>query len=101
MDVAGRSVPFRIAPPPDVERALRAAAHHGAFVGEVAAPMPGVVLAVHASPGVAVEAGDPLVTLEAMKMEHVVVAPGPGVVRELAVRVAEQVRRGQVVAIVE
>ena len=101
VDVAGRSVPFRIAPPPDVERALRAATHHGAFIGDVTAPMPGVVLAVHASVGVAVEAGDPLVTLEAMKMEHVVVAPGPGVVRELAVRVADQVSRGQVVAIVE
>jgi excisionase family DNA binding protein len=101
VDVAGRSVPFRLAPPPDVERALRAATHHGAFVGEVAAPMPGVVLAVHASAGVAVEAGDPLVTLEAMKMEHVVVAPGPGVIRDLAVQVSDQVRRGQVIAIVE
>jgi excisionase family DNA binding protein len=101
VDVDGRSVPFRLAAPPDVDRALRAATHHGAFVGDVVAPMPGVVLAVHASAGGAVEAGDPLVTLEAMKMEHVVVAPGPGVVRELAVRVADQVRRGQVVAVVE
>jgi acetyl-CoA/propionyl-CoA carboxylase biotin carboxyl carrier protein len=101
VDVNGRSVPFRIAPPPDVDRALRAATHHGASVGEVVAPMPGVVLAIHSSAGAAVEAGDPLVTLEAMKMEHVVVAPGPGVVRELAVRVADQVSRGQVVAVVE
>ena len=101
VDVDGRSVPFRIAAPPDVDRALRAATHHGSFVGDVAAPMPGVVLAVHASAGVAVEAGDPLVTLEAMKMEHVVVAPGPGLVRELAVRVGDQVSRGQVVAVVE
>ena len=40
--------------------------------------MPGAVLAVHVALGRAVEAGDPLVTLEAMKMEHVVVAPGRG-----------------------
>ena len=101
VDVDGRSVPFRLAPPPDVDRALRAATHHGATVGDVDSPMPGIVLAVHASPGAAVEAGDALVTLEAMKMEHVVVAPGPGTVRELPVRVGDQVRRGQVVAILE
>ena len=40
--------------------------------------MPGAVLAVHVAPGDAVEAGDPIVTLEAMKMEHVVVAAEPG-----------------------
>ena len=64
--------------------------------------MPGIVLAVHASAGVAVEAGDPLVTLEAMKMEHVVVAPGRrDGSRAAPFGSADQVRRGQVVAILE
>jgi acetyl-CoA/propionyl-CoA carboxylase biotin carboxyl carrier protein len=105
VDVAGRSVAFGVAPPPDVERAARAAiAHHPA--GElgptdVTAPMPGAVVSVYRELGDAVEAGDPVVTLEAMKMEHVVKAPIPGRLAELRVRPGEQVARGQVLAIIE
>jgi acetyl-CoA/propionyl-CoA carboxylase biotin carboxyl carrier protein len=100
VDVEGRSVAFRIAPPPDVDRAVRAAAsHHAGGTQEVAAPMPGSVLAVHVAPGAVVQPGDPLVTLEAMKMEHVVTAPGPGSVTLLPVRVGEQLRRGQLIAV--
>jgi propionyl-CoA carboxylase alpha chain len=63
--------------------------------------MPGSVLAVHVAVGAAVEAGDPIVTLEAMKMEHVVAAPFAGTVAELRVRRADQVTRGQTLAILE
>jgi 3-methylcrotonyl-CoA carboxylase alpha subunit len=42
-----------------------------------------------------------VVTLEAMKMEHVVAAPGPGHVAELLVRPADQVVRGQLLAVIE
>ncbi|MDP9483441.1 MAG: acetyl-CoA carboxylase biotin carboxyl carrier protein subunit, partial [Chloroflexota bacterium] len=92
----GRSLPFRVAPAPDVDRAVRAAAAHQASgIGPVAAPMPGAVLVVHVAPGASVSAGDPLVTLEAMKMEHVVVAPGPGTVGAVEVGVSDQVQRGQ------
>ncbi len=98
VDIGGRSVAFRVAPAPDVERAARAAGHHGPTSGEVVSPMPGSVLAVHVAVGATVEAGDPIVTLEAMKMEHVVVAPVAGTIVELAVRVADQVRRGQILA---
>jgi excisionase family DNA binding protein len=99
VDVAGRGVAFRVAPAPDVDRAVRAAAHHGGSVGEVAAPMPGAVLAVHVRVGDEVDAGDPLITLEAMKMEHVVVAPGAGTVVGVGVLPADQVRRGHVLAV--
>ncbi len=100
VDVDGRSVGFRIAPPPDVDRAVRSAAsHHAGGIQEVTAPMPGSVIAVHVAPGVLVQPGDPLVTLEAMKMEHVVTAPGPGTVRLLPVRSGEQVRRGQLLVV--
>ena len=98
VDVGGRSVAFRLAPPPDVDRAARAAAQHGTPSGDVTSPMPGSVLAVHVVVGQTVDAGDPIVTLEAMKMEHVVVAPSPGTVLELSVRVTDQVRRGQILA---
>ena len=102
VDIAGRSVPIRLAPPPDEARAARAAAGHGATGPvELVAPMPGAVLAVHHAAGDTVEAGEPVVTLEAMKMEHVVAAPRAGTVREIAVREGEQVSRGQRLASVE
>lgn len=102
VDVAGRSVGFRLAPPPDVDRAARAAvAHHAGGPIEIDAPMPGSVLAVHVAVGAAVEAGDPIATLEAMKMEHVVAAPITGTVADLRVRRADQVARGQILAVLE
>ncbi|MGN8552589.1 UNVERIFIED_CONTAM: ATP-grasp domain-containing protein [Microbacterium sp. SLM126] len=64
---------------------------------ELRAPMPGAVVAVHASDGTPVAAGDRIVTIEAMKMEHPVVAPHSGIVR-LDVAVGDQVRRDQVLA---
>jgi biotin carboxyl carrier protein len=102
VDVGGRSVAIRVAPPPDVDRAaLAAGSHGGTGPAEVLAPMPGNVLAVHVAVGAKVEAGDPIVTLEAMKMEHIVAAPAPGTVAEIGVRRADQVTRGQVLAVVE
>lgn len=61
------------------------------------APMPGSVVAVHVGEGETVSAGDPLVSIEAMKMEHPVLAPHDGVVH-LLVAVGDQVRRDQPVA---
>ena len=61
----------------------------------------GQVLALPAPPGTQVEAGDTVVILEAMKMEHAVTAPRPGVVADVAVREGEQVTRGQRLAVVE
>jgi excisionase family DNA binding protein len=103
VDVDGRSVAVRPASPPDVDRAARAAAAHAHVGGaaEVVAPMPGSVLAVHVGVGDTVAAGDPIVTLEAMKMEHVVAASAPGLVAELAVRPGDQVTRGATLATIE
>ena len=67
---------------------------------ELLAPMPGAVVRVHAAVESAVSAGDPIVTLEAMKMEHVVVAPIDGRLAEVMVRPTDQVRRGQLLAVV-
>jgi excisionase family DNA binding protein len=103
VDVDGRSVAFRVAAPPDVDRAARAAAAHahGGGSAEVIAPMPGSVLAVHVTVGATVAAGDPIATLEAMKMEHVVAASAAGRVTEIEVAVGDQVVRGQALATVE
>ena len=101
VDVAGLSVAFRIAPPPDVDRAARAAASHTGGPVQLIAPMPGSVLAIHAASGEAVAGGDPVVTLEAMKMEHAVAAPIDGRVADLPVSAGDQVARGQVLGVVE
>ena len=105
LDLAGRSTAFRLARPPDVDAAARAAVAHGAAgatgPAEIVAPMPGSVIRVHAGVGQAVSAGDPVVTLEAMKMEHVVAAPRPGRVIDIRVRAADQVARGQLLAIID
>ena len=64
---------------------------------EARAPMPGSVVAVQVSDGDMVRAGDPLASIEAMKMEHSVAAPHDGTVH-LLVAVGDQVRRDQVIA---
>jgi len=56
---------------------------------------------VLADPGATVELGQPLVVLEAMKMEHTVAAPVAGVLAQLDVEAGTQVDTGQVLAVVE
>jgi propionyl-CoA carboxylase alpha chain len=69
--------------------------------GSLLAPMPGLVLRVLAEPGMAVTAGQPLLVLEAMKMEQTVSAPADGVLAELHAKAGDQVSTGQVLAVLE
>jgi propionyl-CoA carboxylase alpha chain len=69
--------------------------------GSLLAPMPGLVLRVLAEVGAVVTAGQPLLVLEAMKMEQTVSAPAHGVVAELRAKAGEQVTTGQVLAVLE
>ncbi|MEW6163722.1 MAG: acetyl/propionyl/methylcrotonyl-CoA carboxylase subunit alpha [Pseudomonadota bacterium] len=71
--------------------------HAGAGAGAeggLTAPMPGKVIALLAAPGARVEKGAPLVVLEAMKMEHTLVAPAAGTVKAFCYGVGEQVADG-------
>jgi acetyl/propionyl-CoA carboxylase alpha subunit len=72
-----------------------------AAAGSLAAPMPGTVLEVRAAPGDAVEAGQVLMLLEAMKMELAVHAPAAGTVSAVHVSAGELVRAGQPLAEIE
>jgi biotin carboxyl carrier protein len=65
-------------------------------IKEIKAPMPGMVLEVQAVPGQAVSKGDPLVILEAMKMENVLRAPGDAVVKKVWVEKGKAVDKNQV-----
>ena len=63
--------------------------------------MPGLVVRVGAAIGDSVTAGQPLIWLEAMKMEHTIAAPDSGVLTELNVQPGQQVDVGAVLARVE
>ncbi|MCO7221429.1 biotin carboxylase N-terminal domain-containing protein [Klenkia sp. PcliD-1-E] len=69
--------------------------------GSLLAPMPGTVVRVAVAEGDAVTAGQAVVVLEAMKMEHVVAAPADGTVAELRAAVGDTVDTGAVLAVVE
>ena len=69
--------------------------------GSLLAPMPGSVLRIGAAVGDNVTAGQPLIWLEAMKMEHTVTAPSDGVLVELNVEPGQQVDVGAVLARVD
>jgi len=58
------------------------------------APMPGRVIELFATPGADVARGAPLLVMEAMKIEHTIVAPGAGTLRSYKVAVGEQVGEG-------
>jgi 3-methylcrotonyl-CoA carboxylase alpha subunit len=67
-------------------------AEHGE--GRLTAPMPGKVIAVLVEQGVVVEKGQPLIVMEAMKMEHTIGAPTAGKVAEVLYAVGDQVADG-------
>ena len=76
--------------------APKAAAGAGAV--KVAASVPGKVLKIAASVGQAVKAGDPVIILEAMKMEIPVVAPKDGTVASINVAVGDAIEAGALLA---
>ncbi len=59
--------------------------------GKLTAPMPGKVVAVRVALGAAVKKGQPLVIVEAMKMEHTITAPADGIVEKIHAGVGDQV----------
>lgn len=85
----------------DKTRAASARPGGAAGDGKLRASMNGRVVAVLADIGKMVRSGDPLVTLEAMKMEHVHTAPRSGRLAALHVAIGEQVAAGRVVAEIE
>jgi propionyl-CoA carboxylase alpha chain len=72
-----------------------------AHAGSLTSPMPGSVMRVMVKRGDAVEARQPLLVLEAMKMEHEIIAPTAGVVAELRVAEGTQVEMGALLAVIE
>jgi biotin carboxyl carrier protein len=67
-----------------------------AKVNHVRAPMPGLIIDLKVKEGDRVAAGDPLLILEAMKMENIIKAPGDATVKTIKVRMGEGVEKNQV-----
>ena len=98
VDVEGQSLELSLATAPSIEEAVRHAASHAGGLATLLAPMPGRVIAVRAAEGASVLAHQAVVVIEAMKMEHAVVAPLAGTVTRVAVAEGQQVQRGDLLA---
>lgn len=70
-------------------------------IAHAAAAMPGRVLRVLVAPGEQVTQGQPLLVLEAMKMENEVKSPGAGVVKEIRVSAGQTVETGELMVVLE
>jgi biotin carboxyl carrier protein len=69
--------------------------------GAVTSPMAGQIISILVQPGDAVKQGQPLLVLEAMKMENQITAPLPGTVKRIEVEKGESVEEGQVLVVLE
>jgi biotin carboxyl carrier protein len=87
--VAAPAAAARLAPPPP-------AAKVAASAGDVTSPLAGLVQAIQLEVGAAVNAGDPVITLEAMKMYTAINAPANGTISAIHVKVGDAVEEGQV-----
>ncbi len=96
LTVAGRDYVLEAA----VAASCRAGAHDHAG-GEIAMPMPGLVVRVHVAEGESVTRGQVLLVVEAMKMEHTLRAPRDGVVRRLVAGAGKLVDGGAVLLEIE
>ncbi|MZR31149.1 acetyl-CoA carboxylase biotin carboxylase subunit [Sneathiella litorea] len=72
-----------------------------AGVGAITAPMPGKLIQIFIESGATVNKGDPLVVLEAMKMEHTLTAPRDGTIEDIFFEVGDQVDDGTVLVRLE
>ncbi|MBI4840825.1 MAG: acetyl-CoA carboxylase biotin carboxyl carrier protein subunit [candidate division NC10 bacterium] len=96
--------PFRVEIQDEQQRRLRAAAGKGETkTGKriVTAPMPGKVVKLLVQPGDAVQPGDGIVVVEAMKMENELKASTPGTVKEIRVEEGKAVSGGEVLVVIE
>ncbi len=70
-----------------------------AKVNDVKAPMPGLILEIQVKEGDEVKKGDPIMILEAMKMENILKSPGEGIVTAVKVKKGDSVEKNEVLVL--
>jgi acetyl/propionyl-CoA carboxylase alpha subunit len=85
----------------ELDTGERAEGEAAAGDGAILSPMPGKIVSVAAKAGAKLKKGDPILVLEAMKMEHTLTAPFDGKLTELKARAGEQVSEGALLAKLE
>ncbi len=70
-------------------------------VNDIKAPMPGLVLSINSEKGSEIKKGDPVIILEAMKMENTIKSPGDGTIKSIEVKVGDAVEKNQVLVLFE
>jgi biotin carboxyl carrier protein len=81
---------------------VAAAAPVATVAGEkIAAPMPGTILHIKKNAGEAVKKGEPVMILEAMKMENEIIAPRDGVIAQIVAAKGASVNTGDVLAVLQ
>ena len=65
-------------------------------ITDIKAPMPGLILEILIKEGTEVKKGDPIMILEAMKMENILKSPGDGVVKKIVVEKGDSVEKNQI-----
>lgn len=106
LDFAGKTVHLRVNEMPysirlydhfdELVRKMGLSANVIHKVKDIKAPMPGMVLNIMVKPGQEVVHGDPLLVLEAMKMENVIKSPGEGVIKNIVIEKGTAVDKGEV-----
>lgn len=66
-------------------------------VGDIRAPMPGLILEIMAIVGQEVTKGTPLIVLSAMKMENIIISPGAGTIKRIVVEIDKAVEKGELI----
>lgn len=80
----------------DLLREMGIDVHSGPKVNNIKAPMPGMVLNVMVENGQEIKKGDPILVLEAMKMENILKSPSDGIVKKIHVAKGDKVEKNQI-----
>ncbi len=81
----------------ELQKNISANKHHS----EVKAPMPGLILKIKKKVGEKVELGEPLLILEAMKMENDIHSPSSGMIKEIRYKEGDSVEKNSIIIIIE
>jgi biotin carboxyl carrier protein len=100
VNIGGHQLEVKISDPKRL-RGVRGEAEHGDGTAEIKTAMPGKIVRILVAEGDAVEKGDGVIVVEAMKMQNEMKAPKAGVVKQIGVKEGDTVNAGDILATIE